>query len=151
MRLLLLKWISISRSPLYGWPENLFLSSVCLSNSEGKSKKEKGAPIQRSTETGMAVELNRNMSRQPSRESNNGSMNSYNSEGKSVNQKPHTSPSFFSTSSSHLLLSARHLHLLLFVNAAVLLLLFLSVRLIKDRVVRCSGYCSLKWAVMTAN
>lgn len=52
---------------------------------EGKSKKEKGAPIQRSTETGMAVELTRNMSRQPSRESNNGSMNSYNSEGKSVN------------------------------------------------------------------
>uniref|UniRef100_A0A4W6D6R5 Regulating synaptic membrane exocytosis 1 n=1 Tax=Lates calcarifer TaxID=8187 RepID=A0A4W6D6R5_LATCA len=44
-------------------------------------KKEKGAPIQRSTETGMAVELTRNMSRQPSRESNNGSMNSYNSEG----------------------------------------------------------------------
>uniref|UniRef100_A0A671UAV8 Regulating synaptic membrane exocytosis 1 n=1 Tax=Sparus aurata TaxID=8175 RepID=A0A671UAV8_SPAAU len=41
----------------------------------------KGAPIQRSTETGMAVELTRNMSRQPSRESNNGSMNSYNSEG----------------------------------------------------------------------
>lgn len=56
---------------------------------EGKSKKEKGAPIQRSTETGMAVELTRNMSRQPSRESNNGSMNSYNSEGKSVN---HTLP-----------------------------------------------------------
>ncbi|KAG7266545.1 LOW QUALITY PROTEIN: hypothetical protein CRUP_019254, partial [Coryphaenoides rupestris] len=45
------------------------------------SKKEKGAPIQRSTETGMAVELSRSMSRQPSRESNNGSMNSYNSEG----------------------------------------------------------------------
>uniref|UniRef100_A0A7N8Y2Y3 Regulating synaptic membrane exocytosis 1b n=1 Tax=Mastacembelus armatus TaxID=205130 RepID=A0A7N8Y2Y3_9TELE len=44
-------------------------------------KKEKGTPIQRSTETGMAVEMTRNMSRQPSRESNNGSMNSYNSEG----------------------------------------------------------------------
>uniref|UniRef100_A0A8D0D1F4 Regulating synaptic membrane exocytosis 1 n=1 Tax=Sander lucioperca TaxID=283035 RepID=A0A8D0D1F4_SANLU len=43
--------------------------------------KEKGAPIQRSTETGMAVELTRNMSRQPSKESNNGSMNSCNSEG----------------------------------------------------------------------
>uniref|UniRef100_A0A8C9Z0A2 Regulating synaptic membrane exocytosis 1 n=1 Tax=Sander lucioperca TaxID=283035 RepID=A0A8C9Z0A2_SANLU len=40
-----------------------------------------GAPIQRSTETGMAVELTRNMSRQPSKESNNGSMNSCNSEG----------------------------------------------------------------------
>lgn len=55
---------------------------------EGKSKKEKGVPIQRSTETGMAVELPRNMSRQPSRESNNGSMNSCNSEGKSVNCRP---------------------------------------------------------------
>jgi len=58
---------------------------------EGKSKKEKGAPIQRSTETGMAVELSRSMSRQPSRESNNGSMNSYNSEGKSVTRN-RTSP-----------------------------------------------------------
>uniref|UniRef100_A0A8C4HRU7 Regulating synaptic membrane exocytosis protein 1 n=1 Tax=Dicentrarchus labrax TaxID=13489 RepID=A0A8C4HRU7_DICLA len=58
-------------------------STSQISGPEGKSKKEKGAPIQRSTETGMAVELTRNMSRQPSRESNNGSMNSYNSEGKS--------------------------------------------------------------------
>ncbi|XP_056136092.1 regulating synaptic membrane exocytosis protein 1 [Lampris incognitus] len=56
-------------------------STSQISCPEGKSKKEKGAPIQRSTETGMAVELTRNMSRQPSRESNNGSMNSYNSEG----------------------------------------------------------------------
>uniref|UniRef100_A0A8C2IGI6 Regulating synaptic membrane exocytosis 1 n=1 Tax=Cyprinus carpio TaxID=7962 RepID=A0A8C2IGI6_CYPCA len=40
--------------------------------------------IQRSQETGMAVELQRNMSRQPSRESNNGSMNSYNSEGSPI-------------------------------------------------------------------
>lgn len=56
-----------------------------FSDPEGKTKKEKGAPIQRSTETGMAVELSRNMSRQPSRESNNGSMNSCNSEGKLVN------------------------------------------------------------------
>uniref|UniRef100_A0A3Q1E967 Regulating synaptic membrane exocytosis 1 n=1 Tax=Acanthochromis polyacanthus TaxID=80966 RepID=A0A3Q1E967_9TELE len=56
-------------------------STSQISGPEGKSKKEKGAPIKRSTETGMAVELPRNMSRQPSRESNNGSMNSYNSEG----------------------------------------------------------------------
>ncbi|XP_029998507.1 regulating synaptic membrane exocytosis protein 1 isoform X4 [Sphaeramia orbicularis] len=56
-------------------------STSQISGPEGKTKKEKGAPIQRSTETGMAVELPRNMSRQPSRESNNGSMNSYNSEG----------------------------------------------------------------------
>ncbi|KAM9363353.1 regulating synaptic membrane exocytosis protein 1 isoform 6-T6 [Symphorus nematophorus] len=56
-------------------------STSQISGPEGKSKKEKGAPIQRSTEVGVAVELTRNMSRQPSRESNNGSMNSYNSEG----------------------------------------------------------------------
>uniref|UniRef100_H3DR24 Regulating synaptic membrane exocytosis 1 n=1 Tax=Tetraodon nigroviridis TaxID=99883 RepID=H3DR24_TETNG len=56
-------------------------STSQISGPEGKSKKEKGAPIQRSTETGMAVELTRNMSRQPSRESNNGSINSYSSEG----------------------------------------------------------------------
>uniref|UniRef100_A0A8C1TWT6 Regulating synaptic membrane exocytosis 1 n=1 Tax=Cyprinus carpio TaxID=7962 RepID=A0A8C1TWT6_CYPCA len=43
-----------------------------------------GGTIQRSQETGMAVELQRNMSRQPSRESNNGSMNSYNSEGSPI-------------------------------------------------------------------
>uniref|UniRef100_A0A672HN80 Regulating synaptic membrane exocytosis 1 n=1 Tax=Salarias fasciatus TaxID=181472 RepID=A0A672HN80_SALFA len=70
-------------------------STSQISGPEGKSKKEKGAPIQRSTETGMAVELTRNMSRQPSRESNNGSMNSYNSEGKSVNT-PHSCVSQFS-------------------------------------------------------
>ncbi|XP_061763481.1 regulating synaptic membrane exocytosis protein 1 isoform X20 [Nerophis ophidion] len=56
-------------------------STSQISGPEAKTKKEKGIPIQRSTETGMAVELTRNMSRQPSRESNNGSMNSYNSEG----------------------------------------------------------------------
>uniref|UniRef100_A0A3P8XJN7 Regulating synaptic membrane exocytosis 1 n=1 Tax=Esox lucius TaxID=8010 RepID=A0A3P8XJN7_ESOLU len=42
---------------------------------------EKGPSIQRSTETGMAVEMTRNMSRQSSKESTNGTMNSYNSEG----------------------------------------------------------------------
>ncbi|KAG5278654.1 hypothetical protein AALO_G00101310 [Alosa alosa] len=48
----------------------------------GADKKSKAAgPIQRSQETGMAVELKRNMSRQPSRESTNGSMASCNSEG----------------------------------------------------------------------
>ncbi|KAM9769460.1 regulating synaptic membrane exocytosis protein 3-like isoform 4-T4 [Menidia menidia] len=50
----------------------------------GKNKREKGAPIQRSTETGMAVELSRNMSRQPSKESTNGSVNSCASEGNVV-------------------------------------------------------------------
>nr|XP_046207320.1 regulating synaptic membrane exocytosis protein 1-like isoform X13 [Oncorhynchus gorbuscha] len=48
---------------------------------EGKGKKEKGASIQRSTETGMAVEMTRNMSRQSSKEFTNGTMNSCNSEG----------------------------------------------------------------------
>ncbi|XP_075319507.1 regulating synaptic membrane exocytosis protein 1-like isoform X18 [Odontesthes bonariensis] len=56
-------------------------STSQISGPEAKNKREKGAPIQRSTETGMAVELTRNMSRQPSKESNNGSMNSCNSEG----------------------------------------------------------------------
>ncbi|MEQ2245289.1 Regulating synaptic membrane exocytosis protein 1, partial [Ilyodon furcidens] len=56
-------------------------STSQIGGPEGKNKREKGIPIQRSTETGMAVELSRNMSRQPSRESNNGSMNSCNSEG----------------------------------------------------------------------
>ncbi|KAK5602515.1 hypothetical protein CRENBAI_009722 [Crenichthys baileyi] len=56
-------------------------STSQIGGPEGKNKREKGTPIQRSTETGMAVELSRNMSRQPSRESNNGSMNSCNSEG----------------------------------------------------------------------
>ncbi|XP_034081587.1 regulating synaptic membrane exocytosis protein 1 isoform X13 [Gymnodraco acuticeps] len=56
-------------------------STSQINGPEAKSKKEKGAPIQRSTETGMAVELTRNMSRQPSRESTNGSMNSCTSEG----------------------------------------------------------------------
>nr|XP_020449911.1 regulating synaptic membrane exocytosis protein 1-like isoform X24 [Monopterus albus] len=56
-------------------------STSQISGPERKSKKEKGTPIQRSTETGMAVELTRNMSRQPSKESNNGSINSCNSEG----------------------------------------------------------------------
>ncbi|XP_008404637.1 regulating synaptic membrane exocytosis protein 1 isoform X17 [Poecilia reticulata] len=59
--------------------KNRSRSTSQISDPEGKTKKEKG--IQRSTETGMAVELSRNMSRQPSRESNNGSMNSCNSEG----------------------------------------------------------------------
>uniref|UniRef100_A0A674BEQ2 Regulating synaptic membrane exocytosis 1 n=1 Tax=Salmo trutta TaxID=8032 RepID=A0A674BEQ2_SALTR len=48
---------------------------------KGKKEKEKGASIQRSTETGMAVEMTRNMSRQSSKESTNGTMNSCNSEG----------------------------------------------------------------------
>lgn len=58
-------------------------STSQISGPEGKpGKKEKGQPIQRSTETGLAVEMVRSMpSRQPSRESNNGSIHSCNSEG----------------------------------------------------------------------
>ncbi|XP_014895122.1 regulating synaptic membrane exocytosis protein 1 isoform X6 [Poecilia latipinna] len=59
--------------------KNRSRSTSQISDPEGKTKREKG--IQRSTETGMAVELSRNMSRQASRDSNNGSMNSCNSEG----------------------------------------------------------------------
>ncbi|NXU36511.1 RIMS1 protein, partial [Drymodes brunneopygia] len=48
--------------------------------SEGGSKKLKST-IQRSTETGMAAEMRSRMVRQPSRESTDGSINSYSSEG----------------------------------------------------------------------
>uniref|UniRef100_A0A8C1IHY7 Regulating synaptic membrane exocytosis 1 n=1 Tax=Cyprinus carpio TaxID=7962 RepID=A0A8C1IHY7_CYPCA len=62
------------------------LPQLPAKSSKASSKKSKGSQgtIQRSQETGMAVELQRNMSRQPSRESNNGSMNSYNSEGSPI-------------------------------------------------------------------
>ncbi|XP_073808329.1 regulating synaptic membrane exocytosis protein 1 isoform X19 [Danio rerio] len=61
-------------------------STSQISQTEASNKKSKGSQgtIQRSQETGMAVELQRNMSRQPSRESNNGSTNSYNSEGSPI-------------------------------------------------------------------
>ncbi|KAF5909280.1 regulating synaptic membrane exocytosis protein 1-like isoform X7, partial [Clarias magur] len=60
-------------------------STSQIGQTEGSNKKSKGSgTIQRSQETGMAVELQRNMSRQPSRESNNGSMASYNSEGSPI-------------------------------------------------------------------
>ncbi|XP_064412605.1 regulating synaptic membrane exocytosis protein 2 isoform X21 [Latimeria chalumnae] len=48
---------------------------------EAANKKLSKVPIQRSTETGMAVEMRNRMARQPSRESTDGSMNSYSSEG----------------------------------------------------------------------
>ncbi|XP_052455833.1 regulating synaptic membrane exocytosis protein 1-like isoform X3 [Carassius gibelio] len=61
-------------------------STSQISQTEASNKKSKGSQgtIQRSQETGMAVELQRNMSRQPSRESNNGSTNSHNSEGSPI-------------------------------------------------------------------
>ncbi|XP_067876205.1 regulating synaptic membrane exocytosis protein 1-like isoform X16 [Heterodontus francisci] len=54
-------------------------STSQLSQTEAGRRKSKNA-IQRSTETGMAVEMRR-MTRQASRESTDGSMNSYSSEG----------------------------------------------------------------------
>nr|XP_016852115.1 PREDICTED: regulating synaptic membrane exocytosis protein 1 isoform X8 [Anolis carolinensis] len=55
-------------------------STSQLSQTETGSKKLKST-IQRSTETGMAAEMRSRMVRQPSRESNDGSINSYSSEG----------------------------------------------------------------------
>lgn len=66
---------------------------------EAANKKAKGSSqIQRSQETGMAVEYPRNaMARQASRESTDGSMNSYSSEGKSVSHHMQTTnPSLIS-------------------------------------------------------
>uniref|UniRef100_A0AAY4D3V2 Regulating synaptic membrane exocytosis protein 1 n=1 Tax=Denticeps clupeoides TaxID=299321 RepID=A0AAY4D3V2_9TELE len=58
------------------------LPHVPAKSSKAVNKKTKGSQIQRSQETGMAVEFPRNaMARQASRESTDGSMNSYSSEG----------------------------------------------------------------------
>ncbi|XP_013919785.1 PREDICTED: regulating synaptic membrane exocytosis protein 1-like [Thamnophis sirtalis] len=56
-------------------------STSQLSQTETGNKKLKST-IQRSTETGMAAEMRSRMVRQPSRESTDGSINSYSSEGK---------------------------------------------------------------------
>ncbi|XP_059587014.1 regulating synaptic membrane exocytosis protein 1 isoform X17 [Alligator mississippiensis] len=55
-------------------------STSQLSQTEAGNKKLKST-IQRSTETGMAAEMRNRMVRQPSRESTDGSINSYSSEG----------------------------------------------------------------------
>ncbi|XP_051575089.1 regulating synaptic membrane exocytosis protein 2 isoform X8 [Myxocyprinus asiaticus] len=55
-------------------------SASQLSQTEAGGKKLRST-IQRSTETGLAVEMRSRMTRQASRESNDGSMNSYSSEG----------------------------------------------------------------------
>uniref|UniRef100_A0A452HFG3 Regulating synaptic membrane exocytosis 1 n=1 Tax=Gopherus agassizii TaxID=38772 RepID=A0A452HFG3_9SAUR len=59
-------------------------STSQLSQTEAGNKKLKST-IQRSTETGMAAEMRNRMVRQPSRESTDGSINSYSSEGKNDN------------------------------------------------------------------
>lgn len=105
-----LKALELFRSPLRGWPvesqgselvrladsvrsTNRASSCVSLSLSlfpifvvlnvrpEAGGKKLRST-IQRSTETGLAVEMRSRMTRQASRESTDGSMNSYSSEGK---------------------------------------------------------------------
>ncbi|XP_066553376.1 regulating synaptic membrane exocytosis protein 1 isoform X2 [Amia ocellicauda] len=66
---------------IVGLPSRRSRSTSQLSQTEAANKKLK-SQIQRSQETGMAVEYPRNaMARQPSRESTDGSMNSYSSEG----------------------------------------------------------------------
>ncbi|XP_026134178.1 regulating synaptic membrane exocytosis protein 1-like isoform X3 [Carassius auratus] len=68
---------------IVGIPSRRSRSTSQLSQTEAANKKAKGSSqIQRSQETGMAVEYARNvMARQASRESTDGSMNSYSSEG----------------------------------------------------------------------
>lgn len=65
-------------------------SMLATEASAGKKVGKVGSSIQRSVETGMAVEYPRGgsaMNRQASRESTDGSMNSYSSEGKYVHTK----------------------------------------------------------------
>lgn len=67
-----------------------------------KVAKAGSSSIQRSVETGMAVEFPRGgsaMNRQPSRESTDGSMNSYSSEGKYVHTSYTCSAAFCNNSS----------------------------------------------------
>ncbi|XP_030627361.1 regulating synaptic membrane exocytosis protein 1 isoform X2 [Chanos chanos] len=68
---------------IVGLPSRRSRSTSQLSQTEAANKKAKGSSqIQRSQETGMAVEYPRStMARQASRESTDGSMNSYSSEG----------------------------------------------------------------------
>ncbi|XP_058880968.1 regulating synaptic membrane exocytosis protein 1-like isoform X25 [Acipenser ruthenus] len=65
---------------IVGLPSRKSRSTSQLIQKEAAHKKLKST-IQRSTETGMAVEMRNSMARQPSRESTDGSMNSYSSEG----------------------------------------------------------------------
>lgn len=60
--------------------EIIMHTSVFLLSEAGNKKLK--STIQRSTETGMAAEMRNRMVRQPSRESTDGSINSYSSEGK---------------------------------------------------------------------
>lgn len=65
---------------IVGLPSRRSRSTSQLIQKEAGHKKLKST-IQRSTETGMAVEMRKRMAQQPSRESNDGSLNSYSSEG----------------------------------------------------------------------
>ncbi|KAG5830950.1 hypothetical protein ANANG_G00298700 [Anguilla anguilla] len=67
---------------IVGLPSRRSRSTSQLGQTEAASKAKSKGQIQRSQETGMAVEYPRNaMARQASRESTDGSMNSYSSEG----------------------------------------------------------------------
>ncbi|KAG9337984.1 hypothetical protein JZ751_027321 [Albula glossodonta] len=67
---------------IVGLPSRRSRSTSQLSQTEAANKSKLKGQIQRSQETGMAVEYPRNaMARQASRESTDGSMNSYSSEG----------------------------------------------------------------------
>ncbi|KAJ8402720.1 hypothetical protein AAFF_G00363920 [Aldrovandia affinis] len=67
---------------IVGLPSRRSRSTSQLSQTEAANKSKSKGQIQRSQETGMAVEYPRNaMARQASRESTDGSMNSYSSEG----------------------------------------------------------------------
>lgn len=77
------RWLSESKMiqhpvHFYGHTHVLSLFLLCV---EAGGKKLRST-IQRSTETGLAVEMRSRMTRQASRESTDGSMNSYSSEGK---------------------------------------------------------------------
>uniref|UniRef100_A0AAY5L2Z4 Regulating synaptic membrane exocytosis 1a n=1 Tax=Esox lucius TaxID=8010 RepID=A0AAY5L2Z4_ESOLU len=67
---------------IVGLPSRRSCSTSQLTSQKGNGKKKNKIQIQRSTEVGMAVEFPRSaMNRQASRDSTDGSMNSYSSEG----------------------------------------------------------------------
>lgn len=96
------QWQSVGDNPCEGnsllespndsvsWTDSLYhssslsisLSFACVVPRAEAGGKKLRSTIQRSTETGLAVEMRSRMTRQASRESTDGSMNSYSSEGK---------------------------------------------------------------------
>jgi len=70
---------SLAIAEIYRWSR--CDGDVSFVSAEAGGKKLRST-VQRSTETGLAVEMRNWMTRQASRESTDGSMNSYSSEGK---------------------------------------------------------------------